>query len=220
MPEIEPVMLALMESQQEMEDMANQPEPMMDPAEVGLYQKCADKLSGAHKQGIDALVKTAMNMKGMPCDSWVMKRKMSKVCEYSTLKYQLWLMMIGWDESVLEHFVLGDIPRAYREDPQVSRVLRQQRSSSPDDARPCIYAQYLADRDGNSPKVSHLLKIIEYIELYIRGFGRDDDIESASFSVIIDGAASRTIQINRTTFAEAKNGFRRYIDGPEQLRKC
>jgi hypothetical protein len=203
------------------EEMFNQPAADVAPAQVGAYNKCADILVGAHEQGSKELVQTAMGMTGMPCDSWVVKRKSSKICEYRSLSYELWLMVLGWDPLVLHHFVRGDIPKAYEENRDLRKILQSQRTTATKVARPCIYAQYLADGEGNSPTVATLNKILDSVDIYIRSFELDGDLESAEFAHGVDLAASKTVTgFVKYTLQKANDGERRYIQGDEQLKKC
>jgi hypothetical protein len=116
-------MKAFQESQREMEETAGQAEPERKPTEKGIYEKYSLKLIDAHADGIYYLIGTAMNLTGMPCDPWVAKRKVSSACDYDTLLSGIWLMVLGWDPLILQHFVAGDLPKASKTNHTLKRKL-------------------------------------------------------------------------------------------------
>jgi hypothetical protein len=70
------------------------------------------KLIAAHRRSLHDLVKTALDLPGMPCDNWVRKRKQSVAFKYEDFLVYLVVMMAGMDSLVLKHFVEGDLPLA------------------------------------------------------------------------------------------------------------
>ncbi len=186
---------AFAESQRELEEEDNeeelQPTQGKLPDGTPVYEDYSGKLIKAHDDGLDSLVRVALDLDGMPCGRWVKKRQGSKACGYEELLFTLWLMMAGWDPLILKHLVHGNIPAQQKKIPELGMKLRELRNLPVGIRIPSIYMQYLVDSNGKSPPPKVLLKILDYVEVYTRGLDGKEPVSNV-LATLVDSAFSTT----------------------------
>lgn len=173
------------------------------------------ELVNALEVDIHYLLETILDLKGMPCDKWIERRKTSDGCSFDDLLHCLWLMLLGFDPDILHAFVEGDIPKQAKSNRSLDRKLRLIKNVEKEEYCPSIYAQYLINSLGESPTPATLLKIMDSIELYSKGLGTRD-AESESLAAKVDTA--RPTQ--NWSMATARKGERRYLKGDKQRNIC
>jgi hypothetical protein len=206
---------AYQESQLELQELFDNPDKIAE-ARPGLYADDSEALIRAYEDfSVECLLTTAMDLRGMPCDRWVEKRKLDGN-RYEHLLGSLWQMLLSWDPLVLRHFVRGNLPEAEELDNDLKKTLRKLKNIPKDEARPSIYAQYLADKGtGDAPTAKICTEILDIVELYARGF-ECQDTESADIAAAIDTAFSGGGFGNHT----AKKGQRRYLEKSSRRDIC
>ncbi|KAN0100007.1 hypothetical protein V8E51_013782 [Hyaloscypha variabilis] len=183
---------------------------------TAVYDDYSAKLIEAHGESLDALVKVAMSLGGMPCDGWVRKRKEGPEEVYKNLMFVLWIMLVHWDPLILKHLVHGDIPVEYNKKGDLYKKLRDLRNLPKGVRIPSIYIQCLVDSAGKSPPKKVLLEILDHAESYVEGLDDPSNNFSHHLAITLDQALPSQVW----TKDKAMKGARRYIDGPVQARKC
>jgi hypothetical protein len=162
-------------------------------------QENAELLMDAYKANLRNLIRTALGLKGMPCDGWVRRRMTSQKTQFLTLEHVLVIMLAGMNGLVLEHLIKGDIPKAALNNPELKKTLDGFFIRGIGSITPSIYLQCLVNANGDSPSADFLLWILKDIELYMRGWRDPDDKESDERAKRID------LQVYR-------KGTRKYIE--------
>ena len=167
--------------------------------------KNAEALEKAYGHSLSDPALTALDLKGMPCDNWVLSRKQQSVHEFVLFLVDMVTMLAGIPNIILKHLVLGDIPKEGKTNRELRNKLNDLLLHRSDDGLPCIYIQYLTDSAGESPTAATLTSILDDVELYIRGYGNPADNDSYKFAMNVDSTARRD------------QGKRKYITKPEQI---
>ena len=191
-------------SQREFQGARGNPVEPVTHAAAGFYGEYSKKLSDAHKISLQCLIYTALDLAGMPCDSWVIKRKKSPSCQYKDFIGFLVLIMLGAENSVLEHFVKGDLCKAEKTNPELERRLKASMGSGNKDNRPTICAQYLANKNDVPPTSPMLFDALDQAEAYVSGNGGDNAAANQR-ALFIDRA------IGKSWHGEKVSGKGRYI---------
>jgi hypothetical protein len=177
------------------------------------YEEYSSRLIEAYNEGLDSLVRVALDLRGMPCDIWVQRRKASGPVKYENLVFTLWLIMAGWDPLILEHLVHGDLPAAALTDAELEKKLRKLKNiPAINECCPCIYMQYLVDTIGKSPTPEILGKILDFVEMYAKA----DDVKDMAFVARIDSALASPNWGRISAIA----GRKRYLESPDQTKTC
>ena len=204
------------ESQREFEDdLDSSQSQALDGGDPNQYEEYSQQLQEAHSKGLLSLISVALELKGMPCDNWVEKMKASTTCCYEDFLVYLVLMMAGSDPLILQHFVQGDIPKAEKQNADLEKKLRQLRNVG-DSFCPSIYVQYLVNDQGESPTPQVLLDILDFVELYTRGYGKRDG-PSGQLAAEVDSAMGTK---SWSSTGVALQGKRRYIESDSQFDTC
>jgi len=194
------------------------PNGQIDPSqrviEENQFEEYSQKLIEAYSETVEHLLTAALELTDMPCDDWVTRRKKGSKCDYRDLMSYLVVMLLGMDGLVLEHFVKGDLPKAEKSDAALQKRLRKLRNLGRKEKCPSIYAQYLVDKNGESPCPKVLLEVLEKAELYVRGLGEQDS-QSGTFSVEVDSVIGKPWPLT-----ESVAGKRKYIKDEGQAEKC
>ncbi|TGO54015.1 hypothetical protein BCON_0114g00260 [Botryotinia convoluta] len=161
------------------------------------------RLIEAHSKGLRELVEAALDLKGLPCDKWVNKRRDDGNLE--VMKLELLFMSACIHPDVLKHLVQGDLPKAYS-DPLMTSMMEGHKREK----RIFIYIHYLVNTIGVSPSPSQLEHVLDIADIYIRGFGKPNDQASYRTSKKID-------ELIGNHKAEP-DGKRRYIRGDTQYK--
>jgi hypothetical protein len=162
------------------------------------YAVYSEHLIAALDINVDHLVRAALNLCGMPCGTWIQRRKSGKN-RYENFVGDLVLMLLGMDRLVLEHSVKGDLPRQAHVEKTLENKLRILRRSGDSSTRPTIYAQYLVDDEGLSPNPDDLRRALDIMERYTKSEGGHDlaaDKEAATIDTQL-GRLSRSATNSR-----------------------
>jgi hypothetical protein len=152
----------------------------------------AKLLIAAHEDSLSTLVRTTLDLKGMPDDKWAERRKSSSI-DVADFESSIRSMLASFDTKVLKHLVMGDLPRASRVDRELTQTLRKLTYLGKDVRCPCIYIQYLVDSQGFSPTPKTLFEILDAVEKYTVGFEDPNNTESSEFAKKIEGRTMQTV---------------------------
>lgn len=145
------------------------PNRQIDPSqrviEENQFEEYSQKLIDGYSDSVEHLLIAALDLTDMPCDDWVTRRKKGSKCDYKDLISSLVVMLLGMDSLVLEHFVKGDLPKAEKSNVTLQKRLRKLKNLGPKEKCPLIYAQYLVDKNGESPCPKVLLEVLDKAEL-------------------------------------------------------
>ncbi|KAJ8062292.1 hypothetical protein OCU04_008838 [Sclerotinia nivalis] len=175
-----------------------------------IHESYSKLLVGAHSEGLRELVEAALDLKGLPCDKWVVKRK--EDATFEDLKLELLFMSACIHPENLKHLIHGDLPKVYSNPsmPSMKGYMLSLKDGSKKEKRIFIYIHYLADAVGISPTPEELENVLDTAEIYIRGFEKPNDQVSYRVSKRIDEVLGK--------YESKPDGKRRYIKGPTQLK--
>jgi hypothetical protein len=171
------------------------PSGMATPAPgvvVDTLERYSEKLIQAQKDSLNSLVRTTLDLKGFPDDRWVERRKDSNI-DFAAFEQSIRSMLASFDSKVLKHLVMGDIPRAARQDRQLEKALRKLMNMEKKTRCPSIYIQYLVDNQGFSPTPKKLYEILDDAEKYTIGFQDQSNTDSSDFAKKIEGRTLKSI---------------------------
>ncbi|EMR86909.1 hypothetical protein BcDW1_4548 [Botrytis cinerea BcDW1] len=170
----------------------------------------SNRLVEAHSIGLKELVDAALDLKGLPCDKWVNKRREDG--NLDVMKLELLFMSSCIHPDVLKHLVRGDLPKAYS-DPSITSMrvhMISMMEGNKREKRIFIYIHYLVNAIGVSPSPSQLENVLKTADIYIRGFGKPNDQASYRISKKIDEMIGN--------HKAEPDGKRRYIKGDTQYK--
>ncbi|KAF7886046.1 hypothetical protein EAF00_010149 [Botryotinia globosa] len=168
------------------------------------------RLIEANSKSLRELVDAALDLKGLPCDKWVNKRREDGNLE--VMKLELLFMSACIHPDVLKNLVQGDLARAYS-DPLMTSMRAHMMSmmeGNKREKRIFIYIHYLVNAIGVSPSHSQLEHVLNIADIYIRGFGKPNDQASYRISKKIDEVIGN--------YKAESDGKRRYIKGDTQYK--
>jgi len=168
------------------------------------------RLVEAHSKGLKELVEVALDLKGLPCDKWVNKRRGDG--NIDVMKLELLFMSACIHPDVLKHLVRGDLPKAYS-DPLMTSMrdhMISMMEGNKREKRIFIYIHYLVNAIGVSPSPSQLENVLKTADIYIRGFCKPNDQASYRISKKIDEMIGN--------HKAEPDGKRRYIKGDTQYK--
>lgn len=196
------------------ESPSGQFDPSQRVIEENQFENYSQKLIDAHSESVEGLFLAALDLTDMPCDDCVTKRKEGSKCDYTDFISYLVVILLGMDALVLEHFVKGDLPKAEKRNAALQKTLRKLKNLGPKEKCLSIYAQYLVDKNGESPCTKVLLEVLGKAELYLQG--RDEkDLQSGTFSVRVDSIIGKPWSLT-----ESVAGKRKYIKDEARAEKC
>ncbi|KAF7860713.1 hypothetical protein EAF04_008231 [Stromatinia cepivora] len=130
------------------------------------------------------------------------------------------IMLAGIDNRILKHLVEGNLPRVERQpgNYELSSKLDNIKAVLTGETklthRPYIYIQYLVDRRGISPNPKDIGKILDHVELYLRGFNIRENQDSNQCALEIDTA----FYTSKHGYGTVQAGYRRYASSERNPR--
>lgn len=144
------------------------PTPVVD----GAYEQYSERLVDSYEHSLREVVKTALDLKDMPCDGWVAKRKALADFQYKDFLCEMVLMLLTGNSLVLLHFIRGDLAEQERKNLFLSSTLRNLKKINNTADRALIYVQYLVDKHEISPTPAEILEALGVAEEYVNSAGK------------------------------------------------
>jgi hypothetical protein len=152
----------------------------------------AEMLIAAYEDSLHTLVRTTLDLKGMPDDKWAERTKSSNI-DHAAFELSIRSMLASFDTKILKHLIMGDLPRAARQDPELTQTLSKVTNVGKDVRCPCIYIQYIVNSQGFSPTPKTIFEILDAVEKYTVGFEDPSNTESFEFPKNIEGRTMQTV---------------------------